>query len=288
MPFLKIGQENIPLYYELTGIAEHGKGTLVFVNGWTQSQRYWREAVIRLSHRYRILTYDMRGFGQSQNPGSSSPPEFKGSIADATGELIELINKLKLDGEPLHVVGHSLGAVVAARFAAITEQAGNLASLTIINSGSFGPTDKSGNILIPFVKVIVALKRFSGLPGIRSQVVGRFFAKPIGAQYERTLVEDLIQADRRISLEISISSLEKGNLDQYREDLKNLNAPLLLIVGDKDKSIPPKGMYNIKSFKKEAELVPFQECGHLPMLEEPDRFCQILDRFYAVKPVQVT
>jgi pimeloyl-ACP methyl ester carboxylesterase len=58
--------------------------------------------------------------------------------------------------------------------------------------------------------------------------------------------------------------------------LEALKARLLLIVGDKDATIPPAGMYNIKRFKPESHLVAFQDCGHLPMLERAERFAETL------------
>jgi pimeloyl-ACP methyl ester carboxylesterase len=121
-----------------------------------------------------------------------------------------------------------------------------------------------------------------GLPGLRQAVVSRSIGLPIGPEYERLIVEDIVNSDKRLALDLSLSSLEQVNLKRYREELLAIRANILLVVGDKDKTIPPKGMYNIKSFRPESELVPFPKCGHLPMLEQPERFARVLMDHFAL------
>ncbi|MEL6354739.1 MAG: alpha/beta hydrolase [Cyanobacteria bacterium J06627_28] len=52
-----------------------GGPTLVFVHGWLLSRAYWKPLIEQISTRYRCLTYDLRGFGDSITPSALSQPE---------------------------------------------------------------------------------------------------------------------------------------------------------------------------------------------------------------------
>ena len=282
MAYFKSDSSSIPLYYELHGTKIEDRPIIIFVNGWCLSGQYWAETIERLASQYLMLTYDSVGFGRSRG---EIEPTYRATIDSEVALLAELVEKLELTLDEktlLHVVGHSLGGVIASRYATQLETRSKLAGLTIINSGSFEEKEQTGNRLIPFVKIFVATKSLFSLPIIRKAVVGRSIKQPVGQKYESVIVQDLVQAEPRLSLELSLSSLEKRNLDLYEKELKDLKAPLLLIVGDRDATIPPKGMYNIKKFKPESKLEAFPDCGHLPMLEKPDVFASTLEKHFAL------
>ena len=273
MPFLQLA--GLPLYYELHGPEDSERPLVVFFNGWLLSARYWQETVGRLEKQHPLLLFDSRGFGRSR-PSGPVHASYHANIDSGADEILLLLEKLNLAGRRYHVVGHSLGAVTATHFAALAEERGQLASLTIINSGSFDDNEPQGSRLVTFVKFFVKIKGFLNLPLVRVGVIGRSVARPIPGRYALNITEDFALADERLALEISLSSLEAKMLARYRNELKQVKAPLLLVVGDRDATIPPKGMYNIKQFKPEARLVAFSDCGHLPMLERPDDFCRKL------------
>ncbi len=282
MPYLKLEQVNLPLYYELQGSPDVEQPLIVFVNGWCLSGRYWAKTNQLIPFKFQTLIYDSPGFGRSLDGERVIPADYHISIEREVEILATLIEKFGFGQRQIQVVGHSLGALIAARYALQLDKENKLAGLTIINSGSLGPEEKGGDSLIPFVKIFVKAKSFFGLPGLRQAVVSRSVGLPIGTEYAQIIVDDIVNSDKRLALELSLSSLEQINLNRYREELLAIKARILLIVGDKDKTIPPKGMYNIKSFKPESELVPFPNCGHLPMLEQPERFARVLMEHFAL------
>lgn len=62
--------QGFPHRYELSAPTAF-PGVLVFVHGWLLSRAYWQPIVERLSPFYQCLTYDLRGFGESQLAPSS-------------------------------------------------------------------------------------------------------------------------------------------------------------------------------------------------------------------------
>jgi pimeloyl-ACP methyl ester carboxylesterase len=96
------GQANIngtSLYYEVTG-----NGTpIVFLHGFTCDHRNWDPQVRYFSKKYKVITYDARGHGQS-----SMPDTIPYSYAD---DLAALMDYLKI--EKAVIVGHSMGGTPA-------------------------------------------------------------------------------------------------------------------------------------------------------------------------------
>jgi pimeloyl-ACP methyl ester carboxylesterase len=264
-----------PLFYSLRGQpVEPERPLVVFFNGWCLSARYWEETVRALEQDYAILLFDSRGFGRSQRLGASDG--YAGAIEASAWEAHQILRALELDDLPLHVVGHSLGAVVSARFAAEVAKDGRLVSLTIINSGVFEDNEAQGNSFNGFVRLFVRLKTFFDLPVVRNLIISRSVGLPIPDCYVRILTEDFRLADNKLALELALSSVEPQVLARYRADLQRLDADLLLIVGDRDSTIPPRGMYTLHKLKPDARFENFPACGHLPMLEQPDVFSQSL------------
>ena len=70
---------------------------LVFVHGWLLSRRYWQPLVDRLAPSYQCLTYDLRGFGDSQSDGGGCSESLNSSYTPAAyaGDLEILLEKLE-------------------------------------------------------------------------------------------------------------------------------------------------------------------------------------------------
>lgn len=129
----------VPHSYEITGAptAEH---TLVFIHGWLNSRGYWQPAIERLEGDMRCLSYDLRGFGESQNaekteqagdmPKPSSFANRTSCDLTVTGrkvpinpfdslytpaayvdDLVVLLEQLNIDN--VWLIGHSLGGTIA-------------------------------------------------------------------------------------------------------------------------------------------------------------------------------
>ena len=294
----------LPLFYRLSApTADSEAAPVLFINGWCQSERYWQPTVARLAADRPCLTFDSRGFGRSGaawwsahgtpqvardkrtsieplhvgNRGYVEMPQvFHTSVQAVADEARWLADQI-FGARPLHVVGHSLGAVPAALVAtALGERA---RSLTIINSGVFDDFDQpQGSTLRAFVRAFIALRPLVRLPIVRDAAIRRSTNRPIDPQQARWLIEDFGLADARLAIELSDSSLAGTTLQRYRHDLLGLpqSVRLNLIVGDSDRTIPPHGMYNLKRLQPDAHLTNFPDCGHLPMLERPAQFADTL------------
>lgn len=91
------------LHYELAGEGE----PLVLIHGNTLDLRMWEDQMPAFAERYRVLRYDMRGFGESDVPGADS--------YSPTDDLQALLSKLGI--AHAHILGLSLGGAIAVEFA---------------------------------------------------------------------------------------------------------------------------------------------------------------------------
>ncbi len=99
MPRIPIG--DCSLYYE-----RHGMGfPVLFISGLGGFASFWQDQVATFSKRFEVVTYDHRGFGQSD-------PSRSGYVVERLAEdVIALMDALGI--ERAHLVGHSTGGAMA-------------------------------------------------------------------------------------------------------------------------------------------------------------------------------
>ncbi|MBI2995297.1 MAG: alpha/beta hydrolase [Candidatus Melainabacteria bacterium] len=84
---------------------------VIFVHGTASASEIWYKQIHFLSNSsYRVIGIDLRGHGRSKNPGGTS------TIQSHINDLKETFDLLKLN-EPITIIGHSFGAVLAVRLA---------------------------------------------------------------------------------------------------------------------------------------------------------------------------
>jgi pimeloyl-ACP methyl ester carboxylesterase len=122
MPKAKL-KTGVELYYE-----EHGKGVpVMLLQGTGFALDVWQPHPVKeLSAHHRVITLDPRGIGRSQCDDQVL------SIDQIAADIVELLDRL--DAEPIHVVGHSIGGRIALELA--LNYPGRVRSLVMAASGS--------------------------------------------------------------------------------------------------------------------------------------------------------
>jgi 3-oxoadipate enol-lactonase len=112
------------LFFECAGDGE----PVVFLHGFGLDSRMWDPQFDALQSKYRVIRYDLRGFGRS-----SLPPQTAYAQEDDLNALLS-----SLGAAPAHVVGLSMGGNMALRFAAAYPQ--SVRSLVLADSALDGHT----------------------------------------------------------------------------------------------------------------------------------------------------
>ncbi|MES2943311.1 MAG: alpha/beta hydrolase [Pseudomonadota bacterium] len=96
-----------------TAWSRYGQGTpVVLLHGVGMDRRVWTPQINDLAQDFDVLVFDMWGHGQSVLPNSQSGPL---ELGDYARQLLDLMDQQ--DISQAHVVGHSMGALVALEFA---------------------------------------------------------------------------------------------------------------------------------------------------------------------------
>ncbi|HEX7150650.1 MAG TPA: alpha/beta fold hydrolase [Thermoanaerobaculia bacterium] len=224
-----------------------GAGTPVaLVHGLSGSSRWWSRNLEALAAQHLVAAVDLVGFGQNQR--------FRGlpRILPSFEEAASLVARwLETFGEPVHLVGHSMGGQISIRVAA--ERPDLVRSLTLVNA-----------VGIPFTID----------PGAHIRVL----PKPPygGASIARVLVPDFLRAGP--------TSVATATLRVLRGDARDwmhaIRAPVLLVWGANDPIVPLR--YG-EAMQREIEgsrleVIP---AAHVAMWDNPAEFNRLALEFFA-------
>ena len=232
MPHITVGKENsgnIDLYYE-----DHGSGApVVLIHGWPLSGRSWERQVPALMDAgYRVITYDRRGFGESSKPTSGY--DYDTMAAD----LRTVLTKLEL--QDATIVGFSMGGGEVARYLGKygNDRVGKAVFIAAIPpfllKTKYNPEGVDGSVF-EGIKSGIAADRFAFL----SQFLSNFYnMEQLGG---KAISKDAVHA----SWNVAAGASPKGTLDcvsawltDFRQDLKGIHVPTLVIHGDADQILP--------------------------------------------------
>lgn len=106
--------------------------TVVLVHGYPDSKEVWSKVARRLSDRFHVVLYDVRGCGRS-----SAPAPLRGgfTLEKLTQDFLAVAAAVS-PGRPVHVVGHDWGSVQGWEFATTAETKGRIASFTSMSGPS--------------------------------------------------------------------------------------------------------------------------------------------------------
>ncbi|MDY7099973.1 MAG: alpha/beta hydrolase [Actinomycetota bacterium] len=234
----------------------------VLVHGYLGSRAQWRHVVGPLASRVEVVTFDQRGHGTSGRTGSDDDYRIDELVADAVA-VIEA-----LGAGPVHLLGHSLGGVVALRVA--TEQpdlvrslvAGDTAAAPAASGTSFAAA--LGRLPGPLFVPVLA-----GVAGLASAVMARRTPPPPGAvdRAERAAVfrVDLRDLDRAAFRKLGT---ELGSYPSMVDDLVRITVPTTVIVGEGDTTLRA-GADVLAERIPNAHLEVIAGAGHSAMDDAP-------------------
>jgi 2-hydroxy-6-oxonona-2,4-dienedioate hydrolase len=169
--------------------------------------------------------------------------------------------------EKVHLIGNSLGGHLALMY--VLKNPKGSASLTL--TGSSGLYENSMGKTFP--------KR-GDYDFIKNKTRETFFDPAIAT---KELVDELFETvnDRNKALRIIMTS-KSAVRNNLSERLHEIKCPTLLIWGRNDSVTPPFVGEKFHELIPQSRLVWVEECGHAPMMEHPQTFNDILEKFFSV------
>lgn len=285
MPYCTIGGARFHFKVHGEGRAHTGpttsggarRETIVFISGMGGDNSDWYRQLPSHARRYRCVTFDNRGMGGSLQAaaGMDSTSYSMELLADDTAALMDA-----LDIPRAHIVGASMGGVVAQHFAlrhperAITMSAhstlGRIGALSRLKFGlqqTMLERCQVSDVLLSLAPMIWSEYTLEHRQGIVQAFRARRMAKPVPIPRETYLLQ--LSAFLRTDLLGRIGALKM---------------PVLVTAGADDGLIPPGESLAIHKAVHGSEYHLFPRCGHATVVENPRGFNMVSLRFMGAHP----
>ncbi len=238
-----------------------GKGpALILLHGWNSSHEQWSLNLRRLAKGFRVIVPDLPGHGDSE-----IPPDFDYGLEAHIVWLEDFRKALRL--KDLGLVGHSLGGTIAAAYAASHPERVRALVLCATPASGRGLTLRNR---IPGAGTLISLTY-----GLRGSWVLAFMMLR-GVYKSENLEKDFVQANVLEMLKIPRRTLTRtarlARTTDLRPILASIDAPVLVIVGNKDRTIRVKEAGILTEGIEGAHLLTVNGVAHCPQCEKPDVF----------------
>ena len=247
---------------------EQGAGARAFVlvHGFTGARDDFREHVPELARLGRTLVLDLRGHGGTSNSGRAADYTLEGLVAD----LAAAFDALELARADL--LGHSLGGMVALRFA--LAHPGRVASLVLMDTSARPMKLPVPEALRTALSTLVREQGVAALlPGMR-QMAANNFAPAARRTLERMGAETFWERVERKLLAMDPVAWEAlgrvlGDHAPVADRLGEIRCPTLVIVGAEDRPfLEPAD--ELERGIRGAVRVTVPDAAHSPQLENPE------------------
>jgi pimeloyl-ACP methyl ester carboxylesterase len=252
MPFVE--RDGVRIFYEAAG---EGPSVLLS-HGYSATSRMWRGQVEALAPRYRIITWDMRGHGQSDSP--DDPALY--SEAATVGDMAAILDALGIDTAVIG--GLSLGGYMSLAFH--LAHPGRVRALMLFDTGP-GYRNPAGR---------EAWNRTAEARAVAFETRG---LDALGSGAEVRI------AQHRSAKGLALAA--RGMLAQFDsrviESLEGIRVPTLVLVGEKDE--PFLGATDYMAAKiPGAQKVVIPGAGHAANIDNPAAFNAAVEAFLAGLP----
>jgi pimeloyl-ACP methyl ester carboxylesterase len=274
----------VRLHYRDEGRAD--APTLVMVHGFSASVHTWEPWVERLGDRYRVLSLDLPGHGLTR-----APEDYHAS----TQAFVSVVNAFA-DAKGLErftLIGNSMGGGVAWNYALAHPE--RLDALVLVDAAGWRPAEVDPDERNGPPPLIFAL--------INAPVIGPLMrnleTRPLVGQGLRSafvdadavddaMIDRYVELSRAPGHRTILTSIAQDGAEPAR--MAEIAAPTLVLHGAIDNLIPVSaGRYYAETIPG-AELVVFDNVGHVPMEEIPDQSAAVLaaflDKVYAAAAPQ--
>jgi len=226
------------------------KNPIVFIHGVGLTKEIW-EPQINFFNDYNTLSYDLLGHGKTPLKKS------KVNIEDFSRQLTRLINELNF--KKIHLVGFSLGALIARNFA--SDHNDKLSSLTLIGS-IYKRTEDQRRVVKNRFEVAKMNKPASKQSALRRWLSDDFIKKNPGT-YNK--IYSILEKNDRLNFlkcyELFVNYIDDDSL------LKKIDLNTLIVTGENDVGSTPEMSKNLSEVIKESKFIEIKGGKHLCSIE---------------------
>lgn len=265
--------DGVRVHYQEAGPSEGPP--MILIHGFASSTLVWSKVFLELAARgFRVFAPDLLGYGYS-----SKPRDFDYTIGAQARMVDLLLEKLGLD--PAIVVGSSYGGAIAATIALdYPERVARLVLVGAVTNNEptryllmrlFG-SPLIGDVLSPLL--------------IGSRLLLKRRMKRVYDRHSWVLDDQRIEARHQPLRTAAVHrailrTVRRWDADRIQRAAHLIKHPTLILWGDNDAETPLRFGEQLHDAIRDARLIVFRECGHLPHEEFPQAFTEVIADFCA-------
>ena len=255
-----------------TAFFDAGSGpAIVFVHGLAGNATHWLHVAPRFADRFRVIGLDLPGCGVT------APPLDGYSLRGYAEHVRALMDLLGVDRATL--VGHSMGGMVSTDLALIARD--RVDRVVLVNPAGFHPLPRIlrlGGELVLREGLLNPI-----LPRVWRGILGNVFCEP-SAESEAfiQMVRETYRDEDVWMVSRVMAGLRHDLLHRnFTALLPTMDLPVWLIWGEKDRLVPARVFHDAARRLPNVTVEEIPRCGHMPILEKPERVVAFLERAVA-------
>lgn len=262
--------DGTPIYYEVRGEGE----PLVLIYGIACLMNHWHHQIEYFSKKYQVIAFDLRGHHRSAPVADASQLTMEALSKDVIG----LLGHLKI--KKAHFAGHSFGAPLLLDI--YDRRPDVFHSMTFINGFAKNPIKGMFglDVVEPFFYFVKS--QYESQPDLWNTLWKMAVDNPM-AMYLAALaggfnlkvthfkdIEVYARGVARMNLEVFLRLFEELMKYDGEPVLEKIEAPVLIISGEKDMVTPIRFQYHFKEKIRHSEFVLVPYGSHCTQLDFPD------------------
>ena len=242
---------------------------LLLIHGTSSSLRTWDGVTAQLKNQYRIIRFDLPGFGLTgPNPNRDYSTLYYNQVIDSLLTALHVSRVI--------IVGNSLGGAIATQYAIY--QPGKVRGLILVDAAGLPPAKKTSGAIGFKLAQMPVINRL--LTIITPRVLVKKSLQDAYGDTEKVTDSLTNQYFDMLTREGNRKALAERMRQSWQEKnsnfLLNVQAPTLIVWGSKDRLIPVENAALFQQKIKNTQVHIWDNLGHVPMEEDPVAFSEVL------------
>jgi len=247
---------------------------IAFLHGWMLSQNYWQPLINQLQSSFQCLSYDLRGFGNSEIGDRDDY-----SLISYARDLEALLDHLEI--HQVWLVGHSLGGAIALWAANLLSD--RILGVICLNAGGGIYIKEEFEKFRTAGKIILKLRPqwLQTIPLVHAQFAKDSVQHPLDINWGKQRAIDFVSAKYAAARGTLLDSTSEEEVHKLPQIVSQLRQPVYFVAGADDTIMEPKYVRHLASFHPSfngygENVVELPNCGHMAMLEQTSLLHNVL------------
>ena len=252
MPLIQI--DDIKLAYDSTGSGS----PIVFVHGYPFNRTLWNDQVAALSDRYRVITLDLPGFGESSIPDGTA------TMSRMAQDVAKLMDKLDISEATL--AGLSMGGYVLLSF--YKQFAHRVSALVLADTRASADTEEGKKVRAQQAETILE----EGMAATADSMLPKLLTPETVAKHADIVkrVRDMMVKTKPEGAAAALHGM--ASREDQTDLLSKIKCPTLILVGRTDPITPVADSELMHQKIEGSKLIVIENAAHVSNIEQVDQF----------------